>query len=190
MKKAGRASGLDESRDCGRLFAAVTATATAFTAVAAATIAAATAATAAIAATATTTTPATATATAAVTAAATTTTAFAERAGSALFTRTGDVDRQSAAFQLVAVELLDGFLGLVAVRHGNERKAAGTTGELVEDDLDDADGANLTKQGLEVLGGASEGKVPHVELTVFHLMMRADAVLYRPSPKFRISNHH
>jgi hypothetical protein len=178
----------------GRLFAAVAAPAAAFTAVATATVAApAAAATAAVTAAATTTSPATPAAPPVTAAAATTPApAITERAGSALFARTGDVDRQGAALEFMAVELFDGFLGLVAVRHRNERKATGTTGEFVEDDLNDADGADLAKQGLEVLGGASEGKVPHVELTVFHLMMRADAVPYRPSPKlgFQIITEH
>ncbi len=39
-------------------------------------------------------------------------------------------------------------------------------GEFVEDDFNDADSADLAKQGLKVLGGAGEGKVPHVELAV------------------------
>ena len=66
----------------------------------------------------------------------------------------------------MAVEFLDGLLRFVAVRHRDEGKSAGTTGELVEDDLNDTDGANLAKQGFKILGGAGEGKIPHVELAV------------------------
>jgi hypothetical protein len=62
----------------------------------------------------------------------------------------------------MAMELIDCFLGFIAICHRDEGKAAGATGEFVEDDLNDADGADLAKQGFEILGGAGEGKIPHV----------------------------
>ena len=96
-----------------------------------------------------------------------TTTETATATRRALLARTRDVHRQGAAFQLVAVKLLDAFLGLLAVRHRDKRETTGTAGELVEDDLDDTDGADLAEEGLEVLGGGGEGEVPHVELAVF-----------------------
>jgi hypothetical protein len=64
------------------------------------------------------------------------------------------------------VEFFDGFLCFISIGHRNEGKAAGTTGEFVEDNFYDTDGANLAKQGFEILGGAGEGKIPHVELAV------------------------
>ena len=137
------------------LFAAVAATAAAFPAVATPAVTPTTTTTAAaIATTAAATTPAAATAavTTAITAAATTTTE-----ARALLARTGNVHRQGAALEFVTVEFLDGLLGLVAAAHRDEGKAARTTGELVEDDFNDADSANLAKQGFEVLGGAGEG---------------------------------
>jgi hypothetical protein len=97
---------------------------------------------------------------------ATPTTSASKLAGSALFTRTGNVHGQRTAFKLLTMKFLDGFLGLVATAHGYEGEAAGTAGELVEDDLDDTDGANLPEQSLEILRSAGEGKVPHVELRV------------------------
>jgi hypothetical protein len=66
----------------------------------------------------------------------------------------------------MAMELLDGLLGFVGARHRNESETTGTAGEFVEDDFNDTDGANLAKQGFEILGGAGEGKIPHVELAV------------------------
>jgi hypothetical protein len=150
----------------GRLLAAVAAAATAaFAAVPTATITA-TAATA-TAAVATTAAPATASATAAKATAFAAIAAATERTRGTLLARTGNVNRQGAAFHFIAVKFVDGLLGFFPVRHRDEGKTAGTTGELVEDDLDDADGADLAKQGLEVLGGAGEGKIPHVELVVF-----------------------
>jgi hypothetical protein len=147
-----------------RLFAAVAA---AITSIAAA----ATTTTAAIAAVATATTAASTTkaatrATPEAAATATTTateaaafTAAAKTAGArrALFARTGDVHRQGATFHLEAVEFFDRFLGVLGAAHRDEGKAAGAAGELVEDNLDDADGASLTKQSLKVLRSASEG---------------------------------
>lgn len=98
--------------------------------------------------------------------AAATATAAEPTAGRALFARTGDVHGEGAIFKLVPVELLHGLLRLVGAAHRDEGKATRTTGELVEDDLNDADSADLTKQGLEILRGAGERKVPHVELGV------------------------
>lgn len=149
-----------ELRD--RLFATVAAAIVA-TAVSAIATAAAATATAAV-----TTAAATTTAEAAPAFAAATTTAT-ETSGtrSAFFTGTGDVDRERTAIEFMAVEFFHGFLGFVAAAHRNEGKTAGTTGEFVEDDFDDTDGANLAKQSLEVLGGAGEGKIPDVELAGF-----------------------
>ena len=151
MKKAGRFVRLGKSAWVLRLLAAVTATTTAFAAISS--IAAA-----AIAATAAPTTASATATTAAITA------AFPLGAGSTLLARTGDVHRQRTPFQFMAVEFFHAFLGLFATSHGDEGEAAGTTGELVEDDFDDADGANLAEQGLEVLSSGGEGKIPDVEL--------------------------
>jgi hypothetical protein len=153
----------------GRLFAAVAATATAFATAVAVTATTAAAITPVAAATATATPAAAATTATATVAAATTTTTTAKAATTrrALFARTRDIDCQGAALDLVAVELLHALLGFVTARHRHEGESTGTTGEFVEDDLDDADGSDLAEEGLEVLGGAGEGKVPHVELVVF-----------------------
>ena len=136
----------------GRLFAAATAIATTTTVAA------------------TTATAITTTATPAATVTATITPIpAAKTAGTrgALFARTGDIDRQGAAIHLVAVKSFDALLGLVAVPHRDERETTGPSRELVEDDLNDIDRADLAEQGLEVLRGAGEGKVSHVELVVF-----------------------
>jgi len=152
------------------LFAAVAAATTAFTTA----VAIAAAATAITAVTAAATAPAAiAAATAAsatattITAATTATAAEAAATGGTFFAGTRDVDRQGPALDFMSMELLNRLLGLFRAGQGNEGEAAGTTGEFVEDDLNDADGSNLAEQGLEVLGGAGEGKIPHVELVVF-----------------------
>jgi len=150
------------------LFAAVAAATTAFTTA----VAIAAAATAITAVTAAATAPAAIAAATTATAAATTitaATATAEAAatGGTFLAGTRDVDRQGPALDFMSMELLNRLLGLFRAGQGNEGEAAGTTGEFVEDDLNDADGSNLAEQGLEVLGGAGEGKIPHVELVVF-----------------------
>ena len=125
----------------------------------AATAAVTAAAAPAAAVTAAATTPAAA---AAATVTAATTTALNEGAGRALFARPGDVDRERTALELVAVEFLDTFLGLVAVGHCDKGKSAGAAGELVEDDFYDTDGADLAEQGFKILGSGGEGKIPDV----------------------------
>jgi hypothetical protein len=144
------------------LFATVAAAVVATTAIAA--IATTTATTAAVTTAAAATTTVTATAFAA-----TATTTAAETTGtrSAFFAGARDVDRERAAVEFVPVEFIHGFLGLFTAAHRDEGKTAGTAGEFVEDNLNDTDGANLAKQSLEVLGGAGEGKIPHVELAGF-----------------------
>lgn len=150
-----------------RSVATVAATTTAVAAAAIATTATATAITTETARAATATTTAAEAAAFAVTAAKSAT------AWRTFLARTRDVHRERAAFHLEAVEFFDGLLRLVAGGHGDEGESAGAAGKFVEDDLDDADGPDLTEQSLEVLRGASEGKVPHVELTIVHVMIRS-----------------
>lgn len=131
-------------------------------------VAATTTAITAIATTAAATTAEAATAAATAPEAATTTTAAETTAAArgTFLARTGDVHGQRTTLHLVAVEFLDGLLGLFAAAHRDEGKTAGAAGELVEDDFDDADGADLAEQGFKILRGAGEGEVPHVELGV------------------------
>jgi hypothetical protein len=143
--------------------------------VAAAIVATAIAAIATTAATTTTATVAAATTAAAATttettAVATITTATATETtgtGRAFFTRTSNVHGKGTAFEFVAVEFFYGLLRFVTIAHRDESEAARAASEFVEDNLNDTDGANLAKQSFEVLGGAGEGKVPHVELAGF-----------------------
>ncbi len=143
------------------LLTIVTAVATAITAEAAATTTIATVTTTAAA------TAAEATAAATAAEAATTTTAETTTAARrTLLARTRDVHGQRTIFQLVAVEFLNGLLRLVGAAHRDECKTAGAAGELVEDDFDDADSADLAEQGFKILRGAGEGEIPHIELGV------------------------
>ena len=56
----------------------------------------------------------------------------------------GFVDRQGTALEVLAVQAVDGLLGLVLVRHLNEAEAAALTAELV---LDDGHGLDLAEHG-------------------------------------------
>ena len=171
-KKAGSNPALGKLKLSLNLFSSVTAAAAAIATIASAAIATAVSAvTTAPSAAAAESTAAAATTTAAATpteatAFAATPTTATKSAWSTLFARTGNIHRQGAAFHFMSVEFLDRFLRFVAVRHRDECETTGTAGEFVEDDFNDTDGANLAKQGFEILGGAGEGKVPHVELAV------------------------
>ena len=84
-----------------------------------------------------------------------------------LLARAGDVHGERTVLKLVTMKFFNGLLGLLGATHRHEGKTARATGKLVEDDLNDADGANLAEQGFKILRGAGEGEVPHVELGVF-----------------------
>ena len=155
-------SGLENCFRERSLLAVVTAVAATVTAVAATAAAITAVATATATAPEAATTTAT-TAEAAATAAAAETTAAARRT---LLARARDVHGEGTTLHLVAVEFLDGLLGLFTAAHRDERKAAGAAGKLVENDFDDADGADLAEQGFKILRGAGEGEIPHVELGV------------------------
>ena len=166
-KKPDSWSGLGKLTGEG-LLAAVAAVAAPATATVAAAIAAVpTTATSAIATAPATasTTESTTTATSAIATATTATESAGPRR--AFLTGPGDVHRQGAAFELITVEFFHGLLCFLWGAHGDECETTRTTGEFVEDDFNDADGTGLAKQGLEVLCGASEGKIPDVELGVF-----------------------
>jgi len=138
-------------------------------AVAAAPVAAVTAAATAITAV-TATAATTAAESTAATAAAAETAPTAAKAASTrrtLLTRAGDVHGQGAALELVPMKFFHGLLRLFGAAHRDKGKTTRTSGELVEDDLNDADSADFAEQGFKVLRGAGEGEVPHVELGVF-----------------------
>src|SRR5215470_5700241 len=73
------------------------------------------------------------------------------------------VDLESAAFQFVAVELLDGSLCLCIGAHFYEAEATGLTAELVSDDGDRFADARLREQCFELLVGDIESEIADIE---------------------------
>src|SRR5205085_9276040 len=83
--------------------------------------------------------------------------AAAALAGGALLARAGLVDRQGAALEHGAVEVLDG--GLAALAHLDEAEAARAARLTVLDDLGARHAAELAERLAEVVGGGAEGEV-------------------------------
>lgn len=62
--------------------------------------------------------------------------AITATAGGTLFAWTCFVDRQCAAFPILAIQGQDGGIGPFLRVHGNEGKATGPSGHFVHDDID------------------------------------------------------
>jgi hypothetical protein len=108
-----------------------------------------------------------ATTTAAAAAVATTTTAASSRA--AVIARTGFIDGQGAALNILAGESLDGGLSAFGRCHGDEGKAAGASAHTIGNQVDLGDWAVLLEQILQVIFSCVEGKVSHVQFCIHFL---------------------
>src|SRR5262245_17917220 len=73
-------------------------------------------------------------------------------------------DGELPAADLVAVQLLDGALGLLGRVHLDEAEAAGLSGGPVGDDRGRLDGARTREEVVQLLVGCGKGQVPHEEL--------------------------
>jgi hypothetical protein len=92
-------------------------------------------------------------------AAATTTTAA--RTARAFFLGTGNVDRKRPVIQLGAIHGLDGFLGFLGRRHGDEGKTAGTARHAIHHQVGFQHRAVGGERFLQVVFGSIEGNVPY-----------------------------
>src|ERR1700690_3660848 len=95
---------------------------------------------------------------AAVTAAA----ATAAASGRTVLARTSFVDRQSAAFPILAIQAQDGRFGAFLGVHGGESEAARAPGVFVHNDVDFVHRAMLGQHVPEIVFGDIKGKVPDV----------------------------
>ena len=120
----------------------------------------ATTTTAVTSASATTTIATAATAVAAATPAVAAATATATRR--TRFARTRFVDGQRATLDGLAIEIGDCLLRIRFARHGDERKAARLTGELILHQRDFLDRADAGEHVLEIGLGGVEGKISYV----------------------------
>lgn len=109
-----------------------------------------------------TTVTAAATATTLTTAAEATAAAAARRT---FFTRTGDVDRQVATVEILAVQRLDGSFSSFRGFHGDESETTRTTGELVDHQVDLDNAAMSSEQVMEIVFDRVEGKISYEQLS-------------------------
>src|SRR5262245_55435031 len=75
--------------------------------------------------------------------------------------RLGLVDCQRTPLQLLAVEALDGRVGVLSAIHLHKPKAARLAGELIHDDVDRGDGSHLAEQILQVGIGRIKREIPN-----------------------------
>jgi hypothetical protein len=126
----------------------------------------------------------------ATTTATTTVAAAAATATGTLFTRTGHVDREVTATDVLAVQTADGRLGGLVRVHGDEGEAAGLAGHAIHHEVDFHDGAVGGKRVLEIILGGVEGKIPYKQFVV-HVMYLTRPTPASPTvPELRVSNHH
>jgi len=82
----------------------------------------------------------------------------------------GFVDRQVAAFQVLAVHIGDGLIGLFLVRHLDETETSGLAGELVLDDVAARDLAEDLEGLFEIRFRRVPGQIAHVDVHTTLLM--------------------
>jgi hypothetical protein len=76
------------------------------------------------------------------------------------FTRLGFVDREGTAFELFAIEPLDGRFGCLALGHFDKPEAFGAPGVTVGNDIDLVHSTILLKELAEVMICRTKRKVP------------------------------
>jgi hypothetical protein len=110
-----------------------------------------------------TATAATATAIAAVATSISTTTTTTTAAANAFFARTGFVDSEVTAVNILAVKGFDGGLRAFRGFHGDETKAARAAAEFVHDQIHIGDWAVFREQVLDLIFGGVVGKIPNIQ---------------------------
>ena len=98
--------------------------------------------------------------------AATATAAAATEAAGALFLGTSLIDAELATAEVLAVEAVDGCRHFLGRAHGDEGEAARTTGDAIHWKEDVGHGAELGKEGLDVLLSGCEGQIAHIHFGV------------------------
>ena len=104
-------------------------------------------------------------------------------ATAAILARTGFVNSECAAFEILAVEFANGSLHTRLVTHGDKGESSWPTGIAIHDDRYFAD-ISMNSEGFAEFEFIDfVGKVPHVHFRVLHLMLFAgsDPLLLRCS---------
>lgn len=102
-----------------------------------------------------------------------TTSAATAAATRAVFARTGDIDGEGAAADVLAVQGINGLLRLLGRAHGHEAKAAGAAGHAVHHQVGLDHRAVRRKGVLEVIFGGVEREVSDKQF-IFHLSLLSD----------------
>jgi hypothetical protein len=104
-----------------------------------------------------------------------------------LFPRTRFVYFQLVAVKFVAAERGHRGVGLSAIVHRDERKAARFASEPVHHELDFIDGSMLLEQILKIVLSGLKGEITYVH---FHCVLILEKLpSYRAVPGNRVSNH-
>ena len=101
-----------------------------------------------------------------------TTTVFTTTATSAartFFARLGDVDREGATVNFLAVQGRDGLLGFFGGAHGHETKAAGAIGHAIHHQVRFRDRAMRGERVLQIVFRGVEGKISDKQF-IAHVM--------------------
>jgi hypothetical protein len=105
--------------------------------------------------------------------------------------RTSDVDGEITPVKGGAVEGVDGLLGFLSRRHGDESEAARPAAHPVGNEIGFRDGAVRGKGVLEIVFSGVEGKISYKQFRIHSVIL-----LFEPDPDFqcvpdrRVSNHH
>lgn len=85
----------------------------------------------------------------------------------AVFTRTGDVNRNATAVELLLIHTSNGRFGLFWCGEGNKPEPLGTTGLTIGDDYRFDDFAELGKSVAQTIAGSTPTDAAHEELGAF-----------------------
>jgi len=87
----------------------------------------------------------------------------------ALFARLGDVDGQSTAVNLLAVERADGRLCFIGRAHGDETETARTTTGAISHQIGFEHGPMGRKRVLKIILGGVEGNISNEQFIITHI---------------------
>jgi hypothetical protein len=110
-------------------------------------------------------------------------------AGRTFFARACDIDRQGAAIEFLAMQLVDRLLGFFGAAHGDERKPPGATRHAIHHDVGLHNRAAAGERVLEIVFSGFEGKVSNKQLCAHVMLLSetnfADSTLF-PTTGFQI----
>jgi len=76
--------------------------------------------------------------------------------------RSGFVDNQLSALEILTIECLNGFIGFVIVCHFDKPETAGSAGHLIDNDISRSDLASRSKELLQTVIGRVVGQIAYI----------------------------